>query len=463
MSEQNGSVCPVDRRTALKSLSASTIGLLFAGDVAGSTSGKQKFVGIAYDTRTHEVTGKASADLFTDEDEIQGVIHLPEMSIPVSTRKSTTFNTRNTVQREFVTKKSGRFKLGEKPLDVQVATYNHGVSGYVSYPRADRGRLGFVLAHPKDIRSVSDLTAGLDGGETEKTGNTDERGIPITTTDTSSDGVETLACNVDDRDADETANSDSVGTLGANDTWDLMDWQNACDDTRIQSDWKYELNFHAEDRPDIAGSPEFNEIPDGSESLTFINSGFSNAPENLTLDGGMGWASSVRFDMRGGTGTKDSQRLKFRSPYPTESTDTSDISYSVQLNAGIDVFDPIPFLTMGMGIQAGYGPNGVSLDRAHQGYEQDEWLHWEMNLDPSNWRDTSGEAGVPLTPDQEETIGVYSSVFNNYSGNACETIFCGSDFTFGYESFYPDSCDESTHYTYYKDTEYISDEADVWT
>ena len=428
---------------------------------------QRRYEGIAYDVKTHTVLGPATANLTPRSNRLTGTIRLPRLSIQISSRKtSEKFTTKRNLQ-EFREVKR-QYRAGEYPLLVKVIEYGLGVSGYLTYPRVDRGKLGFILVPQPVIRQRDTLASGL--GRERGTGRPielDENGIPISSVSRSKDD-DTTGCNVDEREADETSNENSVGVLGKDSSKGDLTWESRCDDTRIKSEWKYELFFSAEDRPKAEGSPTFNQIPDGAYSRLHVSTAFSNPPENLTHDDGMAWADSVELDVRGAGDTKDSQRVKFENPHPDEDTDDESI-YGSHVNAGIDVLDLIPFLELGMTFSAKMGRNGISFDDSHMDAEKYEWLHWEIDLDASTWRDDHTDPGVPLTSNKERIVGVYTDVLNNHSGQECEGIYCRSVFTFGYDSYRrvednkEDTCNERDQLVYFKETGKVKDIADVYT
>lgn len=121
------------RRTVLKTMVASGVGLASTG-VASAKTSREQFRGYAYNPKTHQLRGEASATVVSNENKLNGVLRLPSKTIPIKSDTKLGVRGKNNEVHRFKSrtnkKSASNEKKGhEKRFDVNLDYTSGGLSG----------------------------------------------------------------------------------------------------------------------------------------------------------------------------------------------------------------------------------------------------------------------------------------------------------------------------------------------
>lgn len=133
----------VDRRTMLKSIGSSTLGI--AGFSGTSSATGQQLQGISYDTLTEKVGGPIAGRVEKQDGTLTGQIDIAGFSIPLEALR----RAGGSVNPSYMGLLTGsRFTNGDQPLKIQLEEHtgpSPHFSGTITRPSGRFGRLGFYL------------------------------------------------------------------------------------------------------------------------------------------------------------------------------------------------------------------------------------------------------------------------------------------------------------------------------
>lgn len=139
----------VDRRTVLEMAAAGTVGTPALASIGSATTGRLNLRGITYDTLTHEFQAPASAKLKIDDDgELSGVLNTAGFPVDIGTRTPATPEAASPEQEYKVTKADDQFSRDGLPMKLRFVVSEGQITGTMTRPSGDYGRLGFVLVEP---------------------------------------------------------------------------------------------------------------------------------------------------------------------------------------------------------------------------------------------------------------------------------------------------------------------------
>ena len=172
MEESNEDSSGINRRKVLQTAGTTTMSGLLISGIASANNGegeKIQYEGVAFDTLTLRVQDQASAVIKSKKDGITGSLKLPWVTLPLN-------NAKYTQTEKGVEKLVGKFEnkrvLDTKtlndldpdptvPLKLVLERSGYQVSGYITRPSREYGKLGFTLANPDEGHTVHKITRSL--------------------------------------------------------------------------------------------------------------------------------------------------------------------------------------------------------------------------------------------------------------------------------------------------------------
>lgn len=154
------------RRSVLKSVggiaSASLVSSGFADASAGISGGR--YVGVSYDTQTHQEQSHAFGQLAVKERTIQGQLNVGGFTQPLGQSEylepignDNQFPVYKVVYRE------GQYIRDGLPLIAKFTVYSHAVCGHLTRPNHEFGALGYTLASERLGITPEQVKGGLVG------------------------------------------------------------------------------------------------------------------------------------------------------------------------------------------------------------------------------------------------------------------------------------------------------------
>jgi hypothetical protein len=134
--------------------------LKVAGGVSGATmvtglstaSDKYKISGVTYDTLTHKTGSNANGKVkAASQNGLEGELRLGGFNLPLSNvREVNSQGNRNKYLDKY---KEDRYVKGGIPLKLSISDFGDQLSGYLTRPGKDYGKLGFALFYSDDPRA----------------------------------------------------------------------------------------------------------------------------------------------------------------------------------------------------------------------------------------------------------------------------------------------------------------------
>lgn len=155
----------IDRRSVLKTVGgASALSVVGLGQVA-ATSRDSRFVGVTYDSYTHQSQDTATARIEQTDDGLKGALQVGGFTVPLGDGGALAPNAPNQQLPSYSMRKtSSEFRANGEPLDVHFRDRGHTIVGYLTRPTADHGKLAFTLAPDGSEATPESIEGGLFGG-----------------------------------------------------------------------------------------------------------------------------------------------------------------------------------------------------------------------------------------------------------------------------------------------------------
>lgn len=167
--QRNSSTNPgtLNRRSVLRTTGGiAGAGIVGAGLAGASKSGQQEYVGVSYDTLTHQAQDQATAQIQAVNDglALRGELHFGGFQIPFGQDEPLQPRMRNDVAPLYELEKTGsKFNKDGLPLRVQFEKHRDHIVGYTTRPDGDHSKLSFTIGDPNEGYSPSFVESALFG------------------------------------------------------------------------------------------------------------------------------------------------------------------------------------------------------------------------------------------------------------------------------------------------------------
>jgi len=154
-----------NRRSVLQAMGGvAGAGIVGTGLASASKSGQQEYVGVSYDTLTHQAQDRATAQVEAVDDGpgLQGVLRFGGFQIPFGQDEPLKPRMRKDVLPLYELEKTGNeFKKDGIPLRVQFEKHRDHIVGYATRPDGDHSKLSFTIGDPNEGYSPAFVKAAL--------------------------------------------------------------------------------------------------------------------------------------------------------------------------------------------------------------------------------------------------------------------------------------------------------------
>lgn len=142
----------INRRSVLSAIGSSSVGAAMMSSIVSANPGQRQLTGITYDTLTHEFQRPAFADVtFDDDGGVSGTLELAGYSMEVGGSNPVTPDRTHPEPEYTVKKRANTFTREGLPLKIRFVAPNGEMSGTMTRPSGDYGRLGFTFTDPTKL------------------------------------------------------------------------------------------------------------------------------------------------------------------------------------------------------------------------------------------------------------------------------------------------------------------------
>jgi len=151
------------RRTVLKTIGAAGGSIAASRLASAKRSGRSNFVGISYDTLTHEKQGKVTGHIEHHDRGISGTINFGRFKVPFG-KDSPVEPENDSGQPWYVLELDDpTFTENGQPLKLEFRSIDGVFSGFATRPSGDYGNIGITTVDPSRENPVEYLQGGLVG------------------------------------------------------------------------------------------------------------------------------------------------------------------------------------------------------------------------------------------------------------------------------------------------------------